>query len=151
MKSFISPEEQYGPLFLALHASRLWSDGKLLSDALPLRSPETINAAYAQQKDTPGFDLKAFFETYFRPNPSRSTTFKSDLTITVQEHIARLWPVLTRERDQDLPGSSLIPLPYPYIVPGGRFNEIYYWDSYFTQLGLQESKQVELILSLIHI
>lgn len=24
----------------------------------------------------------------------------------------------------------------PYIVPGGRFNELYYWDSYFIMLGL---------------
>jgi alpha,alpha-trehalase len=36
-------------------------------------------------------------------------------------------------------GSSLLALPYPYIVPGGRFREIYYWDSYFTMLGLFES------------
>lgn len=33
-------------------------------------------------------------------------------------------------------GSSLIPIPYDYVVPGGRFNEMYYWDSYFTMLGL---------------
>jgi len=32
--------------------------------------------------------------------------------------------------------SSLIPLPHPYVVPGGRFREIYYWDSYFTARGL---------------
>jgi alpha,alpha-trehalase len=31
--------------------------------------------------------------------------------------------------------SSLLPLPNPYVVPGGRFREIYYWDSYFTMLG----------------
>lgn len=24
----------------------------------------------------------------------------------------------------------------PYVVPGGRFNELYYWDSYFITLGL---------------
>ena len=34
---------------------------------------------------------------------------------------------------------SLLPLPKPYVVPGGRFREIYYWDSYFTMLGLIES------------
>ncbi|RZM08236.1 MAG: alpha,alpha-trehalase, partial [Sphingomonas sp.] len=27
-------------------------------------------------------------------------------------------------------------LPYRHVVPGGRFREIYYWDSYFTMLGL---------------
>ena len=34
------------------------------------------------------------------------------------------------------PYSSLLPLPRPYVVPGGRFRELYYWDSYFTMLGL---------------
>ncbi|WP_134614128.1 alpha,alpha-trehalase TreA, partial [Pseudomonas aeruginosa] len=29
----------------------------------------------------------------------------------------------------------------PYVVPGGRFREVYYWDSYFTMLGLAESGQ----------
>ena len=35
---------------------------------------------------------------------------------------------------------------HDYIVPGGRFREIYYWDSYFTMLGLfadNEVKQAE--------
>jgi alpha,alpha-trehalase len=27
-------------------------------------------------------------------------------------------------------------VPQPYVVPGGRFREFYYWDSYFTMLGL---------------
>jgi alpha,alpha-trehalase len=27
-------------------------------------------------------------------------------------------------------------LPRPYVVPGGRFNEMYGWDSYFVQIGL---------------
>src|SRR5579872_5798127 len=36
-----------------------------------------------------------------------------------------------RIRDQ-----GLLYLPRPYVVPGGRFNEMYGWDSYFIQLGL---------------
>lgn len=31
---------------------------------------------------------------------------------------------------------GLLYLPYPYVVPGGRFNEMYGWDSYFIVLGL---------------
>jgi neutral trehalase len=46
-------------------------------------------------------------------------------------------------------GSSLLPLPYPYIVPGGRFREIYYWDSYFTMLGLKESGEVGMIENMV--
>jgi alpha,alpha-trehalase len=31
---------------------------------------------------------------------------------------------------------GLLYLPHPYVVPGGRFNEMYGWDSYFILLGL---------------
>lgn len=34
---------------------------------------------------------------------------------------------------------SLIPLPKPFVVPGGRFREMYYWDSFFTIKGLLAS------------
>jgi alpha,alpha-trehalase len=32
---------------------------------------------------------------------------------------------------------GLLYLPQPYVVPGGRFNEMYGWDSYFIVLGLE--------------
>ena len=35
-----------------------------------------------------------------------------------------------------LPGQGLLYLPHPYVVPGGFFNEMYGWDSYFIVLGL---------------
>ncbi|HYC27624.1 MAG TPA: trehalase family glycosidase, partial [Chitinophagaceae bacterium] len=51
--------------------------------------------------------------------------------------------------DKQVEGSSLLPLPYSYIVPGGRFREVYYWDSYFTMLGLRESGQEEMIENMV--
>jgi alpha,alpha-trehalase len=39
---------------------------------------------------------------------------------------------------------GLLYLPHPYVVPGGRFNEMYGWDSYFILLGLLENGQVQL-------
>jgi alpha,alpha-trehalase len=39
---------------------------------------------------------------------------------------------------------GLLYLPKPYVVPGGRFNEMYGWDSYFIQLGLLKDGEVEL-------
>lgn len=53
-------------------------------------------------------------------------------------HIVINWANLIRKTPEKTK-SSLIPLPNPYVVPGGRFDEIYYWDSYFTILGLKES------------
>lgn len=38
---------------------------------------------------------------------------------------------------------------YPFIVPGGRFNEMYGWDSYFILLGLVEQNHLHLALSII--
>ena len=40
-------------------------------------------------------------------------------------------------------GHGLLFLPHPYVVPGGRFNEMYGWDSYFINLGLLLSGRVE--------
>jgi alpha,alpha-trehalase len=39
---------------------------------------------------------------------------------------------------------GLLYLPRPYVVPGGRFNEMYGWDSYFIQLGLLRDNDVAL-------
>ena len=39
---------------------------------------------------------------------------------------------------------GLLYLPYPYVVPGGRFNEMYGWDSYFIQVGLLRDNDLDL-------
>lgn len=44
---------------------------------------------------------------------------------------------------------GLLFLPYPYIVPGGRFNEMYGWDSYFILLGLLEDGRLDLAKGIV--
>jgi alpha,alpha-trehalase len=39
---------------------------------------------------------------------------------------------------------GLLYLPRPYVVPGGRFNEMYGWDSFFIQMGLLRDGKLEL-------
>ncbi|GFZ93318.1 trehalase family glycosidase [Dyella caseinilytica] len=43
-----------------------------------------------------------------------------------------------------LPVQGLLYLPHPYVVPGGFFNEMYGWDSYFIVLGLVADHRTEL-------
>jgi len=43
-----------------------------------------------------------------------------------------------------VPDQGLLYLPRPYVVPGGRFNEMYGWDSYFIQLGLLRDGEIGL-------
>lgn len=48
-----------------------------------------------------------------------------------------------------LPVESLLYLPNPYVVPGGRFNEMYGWDSYFILRGLLEDGKRDLARGII--
>jgi len=48
------------------------------------------------------------------------------------------------ENPMDIKEHGLLYLPYPYVVPGGRFNEMYGWDSYFTQVGLVRDDEMVL-------
>jgi alpha,alpha-trehalase len=44
---------------------------------------------------------------------------------------------------------GLLYLPRPYVVPGGRFNEMYGWDSYFIQVGLVRDGEIELAKDMV--
>jgi alpha,alpha-trehalase len=144
-----SPDQIFGQLFIDLHLSGIWHDGKVISDSTPLFEVDVILTAYEKQKNNPGFDLKVFFENHFEYFSVPTQDFKSDTSMSVSEHISRLWSHLSRSSDLEISGSSLIPLPNPYVVPGGRFNEIYYWDSYFTMLGLEVSQKLEMVESMV--
>ena len=144
-------EEALGDLFFDLHAAGIFQDGKELSDAVFRMPPDDLRRLYQEQKNTPGFDLERFYDTCFEKAPELDSNYQSDTSLPVEEHIERLWPVLSREPASDEKTySSKIPLPYSYVVPGGRFNEIYYWDSYFTMLGLKESGRIEMIENMVN-
>ncbi|MBO6659110.1 MAG: alpha,alpha-trehalase TreF [Roseivirga sp.] len=149
MNKLIFSEKDFQELFTDLHASGLWLDGKELSDAVTIESPEEILTTYRKQKSNKNFDLKKFFETYFYPAPTREVNYQSDTSKPVEDHIEKLWPILSRQPEEQEFFSTLIPLPHPYVVPGGRFNEIYYWDSYFTMLGLVESRRIQLVEDMV--
>jgi alpha,alpha-trehalase len=44
---------------------------------------------------------------------------------------------------------GLLYLPRPYVVPGGRFNEMYGWDSYFIQVGLLRDGELALARDMV--
>ena len=51
------------------------------------------------------------------------------------QHLPHRIHTLGELSPSDLPTSGLLYLPNPYVAPGGRFNEMYGWDSYFILLG----------------
>lgn len=104
---------------------------------------------YNQQKNDRDFNLKQFVLSNFLMPGANNNGFHSNIEAGIRSHIDTLWQVLQRRADSVSKFSSLLPLPHPYIVPGGRFREIYYWDSYFTMLGLQQSHHIVLIHHMI--
>ena len=143
------PDKIYGKLFIDVQMDRVFQDGKTFVDCIPKRKPADIVAGYEAQKGTPGFDLHKFVFDNFELPPAPNDTYKTNTTEDVVTHIHNLWAVLRRTPDKVVEGSSLLPLPYPYIVPGGRFREVYYWDSYFTMLGLKESGEIDMIDNMV--
>jgi alpha,alpha-trehalase len=144
-----TPAELYGELFERVQLERVFPDSKTFVDALPVRSPDQIMAEYRESRGRPGFDLRAFVSSRFEAPRSDAAEYRTVAGQDVRDHIDRLWSVLERKPEDQRPHSSRLRLPYRYIVPGGRFNEIYYWDSYFTMLGLEESGRHDLTESML--
>lgn len=133
-----SPDALLGPLFTAVQSAKLFPDQKTFADAVPLSDPLMILADYRMQRNQSGFDLRHFVEVNFAL-PKAGEKYVPPADQSLREHIDGLWPVLTRTGKSTGEWDSLLTLPKPYVVPGGRFREVYYWDSYFTMLGLAES------------
>jgi alpha,alpha-trehalase len=143
------PSRSLGQLFHDIQMSGIFPDGKTFVDARPLESPADIVARYMAARGTSGFDLRRFVERNFEIPKPVGGDFHTDSSRSMEQHIRALWPVLTRPPDRPDPHSSLIPLPNAYVVPGGRFREVYYWDSYFTMLGLVESGRTDLMRNML--
>ena len=67
----------------------------------------------------------------------------------MSEYILHGWEKTVRETKAVAEGDTLIPLPKPYTVPcmDTHFQELYYWDTYFTNRGLILSGRVDLAIN----
>ncbi len=143
-----NPIDRYGQLLVDVQMQGVFADGKTFVDCEPLFPADTILARYQEASGQADFDLRTFVLDHFQLPESPTASFKSDTTRTTAEHIKALWPYLKRDADAEENGSR-IALPNPYIVPGGRFREVYYWDSFFIMLGLKESGELKLIENIL--
>lgn len=133
------PAEIFGPLFVAVQQAHVFPDGKTFADAEPLAPPAEILRRYAAERPEGVAALKAFVRRFFRLPDDPATP-------GLRAHIRSLWSPLTRPPiAPEAATGSVLPLPAAYVVPGGRFREIYYWDSYFTMLGLRADGRQELV------
>lgn len=143
-EGFYKPWESLGPLFHDVQMAGVFPDSKTFVDCTAKRNPYEIAAEYEKARNKKDFDLAAFVRQNFEePKPATSKAVEEKAFF--HEHLDNLWVDLTREASEADSLSTLIALPGQYVVPGGRFREIYYWDSYFTMIGLGVSGRTDLV------
>jgi len=145
------PSIAYGELYSDVELASIFPDSKTFPDMIPDAPPQTILNEYRAAKGSPGFDLATFVRQHFAgPTPPGPVVNPAPRGRRLLDYVRNLWPILQQEAISVPPYSTLQPLPYAYVVPGGRFREVYYWDSYFTMLGLEEDGQHQLALDLLN-
>ncbi|CUG02156.1 trehalase, putative, partial [Bodo saltans] len=133
----------------------LFPDSKTFVD-MPCRSPpQAILDAFQAQKNSAGFNISAFVQQHFDaagsevmtvtppdfvPNPQRLSKLQNVELRTFAYNVHAVWKNLTRQFNTSYscgePCMSSMPVPNPFVAPGGRFREFYYWDTYWIIKGL---------------
>jgi alpha,alpha-trehalase len=143
------PSRALGALYHDVEMAGIFPDSKTFADARPREAPPAILAAYRVERASTDFSLRDFVGRHFDLPRSATAGVVSEKALPMEAHLRALWPALTRSADSSDSRSTLLPLPNRYVVPGGRFREVYYWDSYFTMLGLVASGRTDLVRGML--
>lgn len=154
-----SPIYCKGNLLHVIQFSRLYDDSKTFVDLKIKYDIKTTIMDFEEfmrdSDDNPSLDdIKHFVDQHFEqdnefeevelkdfnPTPSFIDTIIDPEVKQFTINLISIWPMLARHVKPDVEEYqelySIIPVPNPFIIPGGRFKEIYYWDSYWIIDGL---------------
>jgi alpha,alpha-trehalase len=142
------PSVLYGPLFVAVQTSHLLADEKTFADMDPLAPPDQILADFQRRRPLRVAALNTFVNLHFTAARRSPILTHVDPQDDVTRQIDTLWDDLLHGPDVPATAySSLLPLPYPYLLSGWHIDEIHYWDSYFQMLGLEAANRHALALN----
>lgn len=142
----LTPAELFGPLFSAVQERGILGDGKAFVDAVPRRPVVDIMADFDRFTGDDA-ELLGFVTANFDLPPQADAIPATSVSVPLRAHIRALWPALARGPRKR--NSSALAVHHRHVVPGGRFREIYYWDSFFTMLGLVRDGQIELAQGIV--
>uniref|UniRef100_A0AC35G7Z0 Trehalase n=1 Tax=Panagrolaimus sp. PS1159 TaxID=55785 RepID=A0AC35G7Z0_9BILA len=157
-----------GPIVATVNLHMIYNDSKVFVDKPLKYSPEVTLMAYnnlfghLQPKNINPLDLKAFINEHFlpvgtditvcvpddwKPFPKKIMSIKDPILRKWALSINAIWKKLCKQVHPKVfehpERYSIIPLKYKFIAPGGRFREIFYWDSYWIIKGLFASEMYE--------
>ncbi|KAI1701129.1 trehalase domain-containing protein [Ditylenchus destructor] len=171
----IAPIFCYGDILIAVNKKFLYKDSKDFVDMSLKDSPDNVRKAFHKRfpniKDVDQIDtdeLKKFIASYFAPydselkncTPSDHKQHPGKLMTIMDPYMRKwalrlnnLWIDLCREMKEEVKTKnerySLIYVPNQFIVPGGRFREFYYWDTYWIIKGLIASEMYNMAKQMI--
>ncbi|MCJ8733448.1 hypothetical protein PDJAM_G00223570 [Pangasius djambal] len=157
-----------GELLRQVQMAKLFDDNKAFVDMKLTAAPDIVLDAFSNLTQrfpngtVPPSALQVFVNTYFansgkefepwsppdwHDKPKLLSKISDPKLRTWAEELHGLWKSLGRKISNDVRDNpqmySMIYCPYPGIVPGGRFTEFYYWDSYWVLNGLILSEMME--------
>ncbi|KAK0423623.1 hypothetical protein QR680_008240 [Steinernema hermaphroditum] len=153
-----------GPILTAVQDAHLYPDSKYFVDmSLKVDPVTTLKNFYelgdsVQKRDV----LQKFIDAHFDPPGSELIeSYPEDWVpfpasfLKIEDyhlrrwalHLHRIWRDLCRRVKEDVRDHqelfSLLYVPHPFVIPGGRFREFYYWDSYWILKGLLFSEMFD--------
>lgn len=143
-----TPAELYGPLLARVQERGILADGKIFVDAVPLRPIADIMADFGSLPPDDA-ELLRFVDANFRLPTRVEPPVPAVPTQPLRAHIRAMWSNLARDPQSGSHNSSVLPVSHRHVVPGGRFREIYYWDSFFTMLGLVRDGEIGLATGIV--
>ncbi|KAJ3156110.1 hypothetical protein HDU86_004078 [Geranomyces michiganensis] len=160
-----------GPILDAVQRAGLFNDSKTFVDKPTTKPLADVVAAFAALPKPPTKDsLKTFVDANFGPEGSEMEAitprdwiedppFLANVTdVNLREWgrtVHGFWKILARRFKQGSNAScvgcvsSLLPASHSFVVPGSRFRESYYWDTYFVFLGLARSQMYDTMADMI--
>jgi alpha,alpha-trehalase len=143
-----SPADLYGPLLARVQERRILGDGKIFVDAVPRRPVTEIMVDFARLPDDDAALMRFVIANFELPAPIAAQVPEVPAQ-SLRKHIRSTWASLARDPEALVANSSALPVSYRHVVPGGRFREIYYWDSFFTMLGLLRDGEAALAAGIV--
>ncbi|XP_026288503.1 trehalase isoform X2 [Frankliniella occidentalis] len=148
-----------GELLHVVQMARIYPDSKTFVDKKVRESPEVAlkqfeklmqetgsNPSFEQvqnfvnQTFEDGDELEEWIPSDWTEQPALLERIENRKYREWAHSLNKLWRMLARKMKTDVRDNpshySLIYVPHGFVIPGGRFKELYYWDSYWILQGL---------------
>ncbi|PVU97335.1 hypothetical protein BB559_002078 [Furculomyces boomerangus] len=149
-----------GPILRTVQLSGVFPDDKTFVDKPTIKPSWEVIAAFKKLGNSPSKQqilnfvnqnfghenslLKSANLSDWKSNPRFISKIKSPYLAGFAKEINSFWKELVKVQDKsslcDGCESTFLDIEGIFIVPGGRFREFYYWDTYFTLEGMLKSE-----------